>query len=184
MKKTKRKNIPFAKLSKAQQRVKVAKDVLVQLKKKKYIADTGAYIDGIDLKNAGLRNEDNIKSNFRKIKACKCCALGSCLLSITKFKDTLTIGDVSAGKYVFYDNAKKIFKMFSPHQLLLIENSFEGKSEGDGSSRIGYTVFMANTTFEEKEKCRSFYLKYPDAELRLVAIMKNIISNKGLFILK
>ena len=184
MKKKKRKLIPFSKLSKAEQRVKVAKDVLVQLKNKKYIANMGAYIDGMDLENSGLKNGDNIKSNFHKIKSCKCCALGSCILSITKFKNTLIIGDVNSGKYPFYDNTKKLFKMFSPKQLLLIENSFEGKPEGQNTSRIGYTVFMADTTFEEKEKCRSFYLQYPDTELRLIAIMKNIIANKGLFILK
>lgn len=182
MKKAKKKVTPFSELSPSQQRIKVAKDVLLQLKKKKYVATVGKYIDSYDFSKMGLKYDDDIKKNFKKIKECKCCALGSCLLSITKFKNTLTIKDVSS-KENFQNSSGKLLKMFTPKQLLLIENSFEGKPSGDYTSRIGKNVFGEDTTLEEDEKCRSFYWQYSDTNSRLIAIMQNIIKNKGTFVL-
>lgn len=179
MKKTKKKITPFSKLSKPQQRVRIAKDVLLQLKKKKYIAAEGAYINNTDLMfYSGLSSSDDIQKNFSKIHECRCCALGSCLLSITKFKNTLNVGDVM-GKYNFLQKSKKLFKMFSPKQLLLIENSFEGRPSSDTMTRVGNKVFGANTTRKENIECMAFYYKYPNSNSRLIAIMKNIVANKG-----
>lgn len=177
-----KKQTPFSKLSKPEQRVKVAKDVLLQLKKKTYIASVGKYVVTNDLLEIGLKKEDDIRKNFKKIQQCRCCALGSCLLSITKFKNTLTVGDLGGGINSYKEKeAKKLFTMFSPQQLLLIENSFEGSPSDSMTMRIGANVFGKNTTNEQDEKCTSFYNRYDNVNDRLVAIMKNIVANKGTF---
>jgi len=65
-------NKQFDNLSKPEQRVLIAKDVLQQLKKDKYRANTGSYV----LKESYLENTCDIQSNFDKLGKCNVCALG------------------------------------------------------------------------------------------------------------
>ena len=48
-------------------------------------------------------------------------------MSITKFKNNLTFNDIGSDiSNLNNERAKKLFSLFSPKQLLLIETSFEG----------------------------------------------------------
>ena len=165
----------FKSLTKPQQRVAIAEDVIQQVKKKKYTIETGNYVKF---------NEDNfdfdldIQSNFDKVN-CSVCALGACLLSTTKFKNKLTFDDVSL--IDSYSSTWNLFlNLFTSHQLLLIENAFEGVLFY--SCRVGEDKFTARLTEKEEEKCNLFYDKYfTDDTKRLIAIMENIIANNGTF---
>lgn len=181
--KNKVKKVPFSKLSKAEKRVAIAKDVLQQIRVGKYIADAGRYIYGVDAPDIeDVYYESDIKKNFSKIKECKVCAMGACLMSATKFANKLKFQDIGSGiSDLNNPQVKSLFKsIFSPVQLLLIERSFEGRT---GGSTVGCDVFgLDEFDFNQQiEKCSDFYHEYPTDEDRLVGIMNNIIENKGTF---
>lgn len=176
---------PFSSLSKPEKRVAIAKDVLQQIKIGKYIAETGSYIGGIKFIGgeyiSDMENED-IQKNFKKIRKCEVCAMGACLMSVTKFANKLEFGDIGSSiTELNNDKVKRLFaSIFSPSQLLMIERAFEGDS---GGTTVGCDVFdLDEYDFEKQiEKCDEFYKSYFEQEERLVAIMKNIIKNKGTF---
>ena len=187
-KKTKIKNVKknaFEKLTPPQQRVAIAKDVLEQIRIKRFTPYSGKYISSINFKNGLYKSEmgsKDIKSNFAKIKNCSVCAMGACLMSATKFANKLNFEDVGVHRTDFKDEkVKDLFSsIFSPEQLLLIEIAFEGNDSG--ADRMGYDIFGADyPTCEITQKCDEFYLKYEDEKSRMVAIMKNLIKNKGEF---
>lgn len=179
----------FAKFSLAEKRVVIAQDVLAQLKAKFYIAKKGNYIFYID-RLEGVKYSADIKKNYAKIKSCTVCALGACLMSITKFENKLTFSDADLffpgetncqAKRIANKKAKSLFaSLFSAEQLLLIENAFEGVS---GGTRVGKELFYKNLSSEQKDACTQFYNQYQVISNRLKAIMENIIKNKGTFIL-
>jgi hypothetical protein len=49
------------------------------------------------------------------------------------------------------------------------------------ATRYSENLFQTVLTVGDAKKCHGFYLKYPEAKNRMVAICKNIISNNGIF---
>lgn len=202
-KKRKTKKVPFSQLSPEKKRVAIARDVLEQIRIGRYISNGGSYIDALQMKDGKDKwdmNNLDIKSNFGKIKNCKVCAMGACLMSITKFENKLDFYDIGNEIDNLNNEKTKILfqSIFSPEQLLLIERAFEGKS---GGTTVGVNIFrLSEDDFKSKiNKCQKFYKKFElkpkkDAtrkekenrtrlnhQNRMVGIMKNIISNKGEF---
>jgi hypothetical protein len=187
----------FDALPKNEKAVLVAKDVLKQIKLKKYIPNAGFYIKknwGIDdLKDLGLKKKDDVRNNFDKIPQCQVCALGSMLLSCTKLGNRLTFNDVDIinGVRIQRLNKPKIKKLFNSifdgYQLLLIENAFEGSSFT--SDRYAKDILGHKLSDSDYNKCNKFYFMYgmyctdESTHNRMVAICKNIIKNKGTFVL-
>lgn len=182
----------FNLLTKSEKVVLVAKDVISQIKAEKYIPNTGSYIGSIHTKEI---IKGDIKSNFNKIENCKVCALGSMLLSCTHLGNKLTIDNLdlnlsSIGSLDLEDEEiKSLFSsIFTPKQLALIEQAFEGN---DGEIyikrfdffRYSYDVLSTDLTEQEWSDCNNFYYTYDNDEVRLIAICKNIIKNKGKFVL-
>lgn len=179
---------PFSKLSKADQRIAIAKDVILSLRRGQYIAETGRYVnlDEIEIKKDAFDvhydTKLDIQKTLNKVKMCPVCALGACILSLTRFKNKLKWGDVGMnGAAMDSPRTKKLFSsLFSPEQLLLIESAFEGYNPG--SDRIADQLFDFNDlTDEQISKVEEFRYRYDEPNDRLVAIMKNIIKNKGIF---
>jgi len=159
--------INFDQLTKAEQRVAVAKDVLLQLKKKNYIAKKGAYVE-VKKGRRSLPVKDNIDKTV-----CKVCALGSCLLSIAKFKNTITFNDAERGlsSWDSTDPSKRLLtSIFTRKQINLMENAFEG-----------VVYFMHEPFTGTDKKADRFYDQYDKDNQRLIAIMENIIKNLGTF---
>lgn len=198
MKKTKLSVEEFDALPKNEKAVLVAKDVLKQIKLKKYIPNAGSYIKRSDdydsLKALGLKKKDDVRNNFDKIPPCRVCALGSMLLSCTNLGNRLTFSDVdiiTGSKIDSLDKPKikKLFNsIFDAYQLLLIENAFEKPSVS--SDRYAKDILGLKLSNEDFDKCLNFYYKYNtgynydySASERMVAICKNIIKNKGRFVL-
>ena len=91
--------IPFDKLTKRQQRISIAYDVIEQLHKGSYYPVEGTYIRHME-------------------GGCECCAYGSCLLSLAKKTEE------RRRAYDSDDMRWKLRQVFSPNQLFYIEANF------------------------------------------------------------
>lgn len=165
-------NKEFNKLSKAEKRAAVAKDVLQQISKDKYIPANYGYVN--------LNIEGDIQNQFDKIKHCKVCNLGSCVLSLTKFVNNLEQKDVEDCGETFQNPDSKVSKLlktvFTPYQQALIEAAFESGQYSHAAE--AYDVRLSDI---DEDKCINFYNKFSNAKERQIATMKNIIANQGTF---
>ncbi len=154
----------------------IAEDVIKQVKAKVYRVETGRYVD-IDYlynTNDNMWSAD-VRENFDVIVNCRVCALGSCLLSATKFKNELTFRDVKSPD----DNEKTtefLKSIFPPEQLSLIENAFECGLTSPWSDEM-----MDERVVDNVKDATRFGKRYSNPKNRLIAIMKNVIANKGVF---
>jgi len=164
----------FKQLTKAEQRVAVAKDVLAQIKQERYVAKTSVYVE-LSRSNEDLE-EKPVKENIHKIKKCKVCAIGSTILSIAKFKNTIDFDDVTNGG--FSQRADSLLgTVFGKKQLALMEACFESL----GSHPYARNTYNYTLPLEDRTKCINFYQDYRSQTDRLQAIMRNIIKNEGVF---
>jgi len=168
---------PKTRLSKAEQRVAVAKDALKQLQYEKYTATKGVYIgheletrvckwvDGYD--DAELSNaKEQLQPLLIKDKGlCKVCAKGALFLSAVRKFNKATVGDMSD------ENFKVAENIFGSTNFDLIEAAFEKWDYLRGNSTWNIPSLDAE----------AFGHKYDNDHDRLVAILKNIIKNNGTF---
>lgn len=182
-------------MTKAEKRVEIAKDVLKQIKAKKYKPECGVWFQ--DSNGVGL-NEfiDWSKSKVLDAKkdivdklegTCSVCALGSLFVSaIDKYNHTkLDTSLFCADNEVFtsIDGNNPLNKWFTTRQLLLIENTFE-YGLGAWSPDAVLNKNELDYWYETVEFAIGKYnYKYPSSTNRLKAIMNNIIRNKGTFVL-
>lgn len=166
------KKVPFSKLSKANKRIELAKDVITQVKAKKYIATQMTYFDGYEIAEEarilGSKDTDQLNKVLPKI-TCECCAKGALLMAgITKINhcSLFDIEQNSGNDDYILDKLKDIF---ISSQLHLIETAFEGRIINDSDS------------YNDDEKAKNLYLKYKHSDTRLIGIMNNIIKNSGTF---
>ena len=160
------------KLTKAERRVRVAKDVIKQLKFNQRFSTYGwASIPiTIDLNDSAQKH---IKMLQRE---CEACALGKCFLSFIKLENKVKMKEIA--RKSFYDDdinavritrgtvIQKLGKLFSEDQLDLIEACFE------------QTTVFARSVIPSKALD---FTKDLTKEERLKAIMLNVIENKGVF---
>ena len=181
-KKITKKSKPFSRLSKSEKRVAIAKDVLGQLKLKKIVAERGVYVD-IPL----LDNEEGKQlQSLLKKKQCNCCALGSCFVSLVRKENKFIIkhkhirNSIKNGYIGKEDFRSRLKKYFTQLQLDLIESAFEGNvnhTDGDTTS----DKFSYAHKFHDKFRTIDKSMTKQQQNDCLVAIMKNIIANKGTF---
>lgn len=169
----------FNSLPKAEQRVLIAKDVIAQINIGKYKANTGNYIQDLKVSNSIL-NKD-ARKHINEIKSCEVCALGGCLISAVKFKNTLTVNQLKDLHDVLNDRispqGKLITSVFTKKQLQMIETAFE-KGFSLWADAINDDNYLTGDVYD---KCTEFGYKYDKDKDRLLAIMKNIVTNKGTF---
>lgn len=164
MKTFNKKNEIFRAATKSEKRVMIAKDVLEQLKLKRIKAKGGAYVEFPN--SVGIIND--VKNKTKQVcelleeNRCECCAFGSMIISDILINDKVECGEIKASGFLIVGETR-LRKYFSYDHLRLIERTFEGW-ECIGSPS------------------RKFHDKYTDDTKRLIAIMKNIIKNKGTFI--
>jgi hypothetical protein len=171
--------------TKAEMRVVIAKDVIKQVKAKRIKPKRGVYIGSSAFQKQfddayaalyvkGVTGTAATKIKARKVqvpKKCDACALGSCMISALDKYNKLNVGNLVNDLANFnagWDREeiiKYLCRWFARHQLNLIEDAFEYKEWHDTSSPP-----------------RTFGEKYPTSSKRLVAIMQNIIKNKGTFV--
>lgn len=176
----KAKNRRFWKKTKAQQRVAIAKDVLLQLQSKFYTPRTGVYVKlqgpTMELYNLNPRLDQAFQEMKEEGVTCKVCGIGACFVSLVNLGNEVPTQysfqrEWSNGANVDTDLMwKQMGKVFPKVQQSMIENAFEISTNHGRSS-------SAN-----RERARAFGTRYDgDARKRLIAIMENIIENKGFF---
>ena len=161
-----RDNERFAKMTKPQKRVAIAKDALAAIKAKIYTAEEGTYclIAGID---DPFGSEFDKSSQLRdSLAQCQCCAIGALFLSKARVADEETVGRYRRG----VDYWRRLSPYFDRQQLDLIEAAFE--------------LHDVHDTLKEdaRERAYRFGNRYTVAKNRLVAILNNIVENNGTFV--
>lgn len=157
-------------------RARIAADVLAQIEAKKILVRSGTFL-GLFSEYYGLEgpasSETRSAVEFRKNNKCYTCALGSMFCSLVESgleKDVSAISAVSEN--TVYD---ALGKYFSNTELADIETSFEG----DVWERRAEATVVTGEYWEKKQMAGWLKAKYPDDTNRLVAIMSNIVKNRG-----
>lgn len=171
-------NSEFKKMTQDEKRVRIAKDVLASLKANKIIATPGSYCDVNSNNYKSLENKSFQKLLLKENEvSCEVCAIGSLFVSLVsrendfRFKSNQLISGGTEAVLGIKDMIKKLHPLFTKKQLFLMELVFEGDD--------------INNKFKDKteEKAYQIYKKFNTYEERLKYIMKNVIKNKGKFIL-
>jgi hypothetical protein len=171
-------------MNQAEKRVVIAKDVLEQLRTQKFIAKCGAYVDD------QIHNLDvfwpaeygaSLQAALPKVKNCKVCALGAVFMSKVNKFNRFNVGD-SLNSEDLRANLKGIF---SYAQLFLIEAAFEGDGNDAGAYYVRGCPEDVSGALTDKDRRAAFEFcrRHEDADTRLKAIMRNIVRNKGTFVL-
>lgn len=169
----------FNALPRKEKKILVAKDVIKSIKKGLYKAERGLYCDII----VDVSGEDDVKKNIKEIEKCTVCAIGSAVISITKFANQLTFNDLD-----HFEKGGKIGKLltsvFTPKEIALIEACFE-----TGNNVYARNAYEQDMLDEEIEECRRFSEYYAPRETfhnaseeeNLLLVIMNIIAKKGRF---
>jgi hypothetical protein len=177
-------NEEFAALSKREQRVEIAADVLEWISTKRLVPHVGMYIIVYDGGNVLPTCEVDDINGFN----CQACALGG-VFALASFRTGLSIGEAAKGDGAINEEMHdRLEAYFDRSQLALIECAFEQ------STGFDYGV----VTPEQTRKARDFgvgvahaldYFRFTGPEwdrerdARVMrAIMQNIIDNDGTFI--
>ena len=187
-----KKNNLFMRSSPAKKRVMIAQDIIEEIRANKYIANTGSYIGnvtGTENFNVHMSKRMDVQEHFDQIESCSVCALGACLMSATKFANHIKFSDILDKRVLDQINRPRqlLTSLFDPEQLLLIEIAFERDiSSGHKFARgIRYQRGfgkLGRFDDDKQEKALKFGNKQAYEDRRMVAIMRNIIRNKGTFI--
>lgn len=154
------------KLTKPQMRVAIAKDVLAQIKAKRFKIINATY-----WKVKGANDSQRINQDFliEKKPVCKVCALGSAVISGIKLFNEVETSDNSGNDG---ETTKILGKWFSESQMALIEDAFEGPYDSN-------TCLLSDNN--PNEEAVAFGCQFPNRTDRAVAIFKNVIKNNGVF---
>jgi hypothetical protein len=198
-------NAIFRAASPAQKRVMIASDVITRINSKQYEPTSGTWVDfnytGEDSNYNSELDDWEDKENISAQKAfigneltCECCALGGLMASCVVFKNNVTVDDDLQFDEIYKGNAKDVIGIkgiFQKTQLQLIEIAFE---VGEGYFYAAYEenydtdkeafVKDKNVTVSKDlaMKAVKFGNRYSNSKSRMLAIMKNIVKNKGQFV--
>lgn len=180
-------NAKFKKLSQPRKRVAIARDALAQLGTR-LTASAGRWVQFRKLLPE-LAPETQVQDILNKTPECDVCAKGALFVCLVDRVNDLTLasapitprlfGDVSHIKGQATDSYLR--RLFSDNQLNLIEIAFESESYAMHSG------ITPNNTFQEKMDARTFFYTFgqdkdaKSSEVRLRAILENIIANNGTF---
>lgn len=187
------KKIVLEKLTPAQRRVVIAKDVIAALDAKKINAMQGTYCD-TDLNFRSISGK-SLREALPAAKKCDVCALGALFMAkVGRFND-FTVDTHNAGyshenfgvgsQETLHENLKDYF---TPIQLGLIETAFENNSEFARWAFEDVNVAaMGSDNYEllpEQRKLVSRAKRFTRAKNtaeRMRKIMLNIVTNRGEF---
>lgn len=164
------------KLTKKQKmKIAIAADVIAQVKARRYVAETGLYIGGLDLSEEKGDLQCVIQKKVTRRNPCTVCGLGSAFISAVRLFNKFPINsktvDLSDGGVEYRAMRGKLEKFFSGLELGVIEASFE-VDEGHLNAGEVQNAFRNAPTYRE-------FLYEMNDEDRLVWIMQAIIEQDG-----
>ena len=167
-------------LTKAEKRVAIAKDVIAQVKKKKFEATRGTYFCA-PASNIHTDGKVQLQDILPEI-SCQVCGIGSLFASKVNLYNNCTLGEVSYKAYGVRkidaergELIERLRDLFSRHQLDIIEAAFEGRFIATDHKINNHEEYLAATKYPKM-------LKKRDAASVMIAIMQNIIHNEGTFV--
>lgn len=188
-------NKAFEAMTKAQKRVEIAKDTILRVNMKQFVANRGAILS--DIKGSAL--DPNIKAvlNSNKSFTCQVCAKGGLLMAyigrVNKVQFSSILGALGNGNEADSLAHVKLSEIFTLKQLALIEVAFEGvqylthMSESESNLNVTPTIVLNKVQFHRavafyQRKGGDFYAyRGESVDNRLIKICENIIRNKGTF---
>jgi hypothetical protein len=168
-----KKNAKFGGMTKAEQRVAIARDALAWLKAGALIAQRSTYGYPVNrLRDPRNNGQARMDDQLRDVEMgpCRVCGLGALFLAKAVRFDDVTIRDWCSGSSGVY---KKLGQHFSRTQIAMIEVAFEENpcfSDQLSSAVLGRALFFWATRGRPS-----------DYKGRLIAILRNIIQNGGEF---
>lgn len=182
-----KKNAEFAKMTKKEQRISIAKDVLAQIRAKRIIAQTGVYFQparGYEHRTKRVDMQKPVAETLATVESCQACALGSLFACAADVVPSLKVVDTYVGQtlqnwthddsvrttFRQQDTFKALTPFFSEAQLHMIECAFET------------AVVSGNIRRPQRGQCERFNEGISSPKTRLRRIMNNIIRNDGLFV--
>jgi hypothetical protein len=184
-----RSNEAFAKMSPAEKRVQIAKDVLTSLDAKRIVATTNTYLDAYSKKLGPY--DEGYYGRLEQLNAldaqdellnggvqCSVCAIGSVFTCAVERMDKITVGEMKMFNKT--DMLDYVGEFFSSQQLELMECTFEcsstcAKRLSDGHGRV------LPEWHEPVQRAIKMGNGCLGAEARLRLIMTNVIANGGEF---
>jgi hypothetical protein len=148
--------------------VAIARDVLEQLRLKRYRATCGGYVSLDDIAYDHL--EESFKDFFKTKKVnCDVCALGAAFVSLVNIKNECSVEDVLNNGM----DRERLESVFGCDNMNLMESAFE-EGPMDGSDNENEDIYSLETA----AKWGNQWHKHED---RLRQIMLNVIRNNGDF---
>jgi hypothetical protein len=142
----------------------VAKDVLAMIAAKKITPKTMIYasMDNFKFTKAPA---DLQAATRRKGFTCECCAKGAALVAYAHLVDDVPF----KGAYSNSEVLKALTPVFGAAQLAMMEDAFELNGDDEDTFEFGIKA-----SGDERWTAKG-------AKMRLVAVMRNIVKNKGVF---
>lgn len=152
--------------------VRIAKDVIKQLDLGKFIAENGTYLYlGIGESYGWGPQDKSFQDKLKEVKNCHVCALGGLFCSYVNLKNKVTVGDLHNGSTLDKNLREKLKDVFDESTLRVIEACFEGwiayPNISDNSQAVNYSNYLSGIV---------------DPTKRMKILMRNLIKNKGTFI--
>lgn len=172
----------FNNLPRNQQKVEIAKDVIAQIKAKKFIASNHLWANIHEIK---VKNKDNMQELLVKNNpVCDVCADGALLLSAIRLGNDLIYSSRSKSMNNYRDlfvfdlgvsglAKKRLLKYFTEEEFTLLEIAYE--------VGMGYkSPYSRDKEIEDARfKALEWGKRYNSNSKRLIALMKIIIKNNG-----
>lgn len=185
-------NTIFENMTKAEQRVRLARDVIELVAAKKLVARSGVWLSLGDrmgtLVKGDVADEEQMNKLLPGIEQCNACAVGALLYCTVMRANALTAGEIRSEDTDdlsirdFTKIKEYLGKWFSTSQLEQMEAAFEKRHEPEDQTKV---VLAAGRMFARRaHDADGRYWEDDesvDDETRLVVIMKNVVENGGTF---
>lgn len=177
-------NAAFSRMTAAERRVAIARDVIDQIDAEKYRLGSCGYIEDLKsnedidtlINDADTLKEVQVCDVINSMDSCQVCARGAMTLSAIRKFNKVTLDKFNPIEMsLSSDELEPIEdRFFSRKQTALIEHAYEGFEEAESD---------AITDLEASAAARYGYSLGDDRDCRLKAIMRNIIRNNGQFVI-
>lgn len=171
----------FLALSKPDQRVVLAKDVIKILQAKKIIARRLTYFVLNDEAHSASVNSEYFDQEIDKVigkTRCEACAIGSLFVAEVMYTDKAKVSDANS-----YFIKERLYEYFDEKQVELIEIAFERDVDFAESCEepVEDTILAAANYISSLELLGDDYY-FIDSEDAMILIMNNIIEHNGEFV--